>query len=90
MPNNMRLRQNILIELERRDAQKREENPSEEICPICFEIGADITTECGHNFHRVCMRQWIATLIADTGRKSCPVCRRTLSHLFIFSLYISS
>lgn len=55
-------------------------------CPVCFEdlVEADgarpegVTSfckKCGHNFHKLCLDNWIN---AQNGTPTCPLCRQTL------------
>lgn len=41
-------------------------------CPICLSCISccdSVTTDCGHVFHRSCLRRWL-----DLGRSVCPSC----------------
>lgn len=41
-------------------------------CVICLEVldpTAGFATDCGHRFHRSCMRRWLRR------QGSCPICR---------------
>jgi len=40
-------------------------------CPICLEYMDDdeVTTECGHAFHRACLSHWLS------NHRNCPNCR---------------
>ena len=42
-----------------------------EECPVCYEALTTgvFTTECGHKFHRTCMRRWMEK------NDTCPMCR---------------
>ena len=46
------------------------------ICTICLDEAdgsSDVTTQCGHTFHRDCLQSWL-----DVG-SNCPVCKRHLN-----------
>jgi hypothetical protein len=62
-----------------RPAQPPEpETPPE--CPICTEesIGNCITTQCGHKFHKDCLRLWCR----QTGEgTTCPLCRNRIGDI---------
>ena len=50
--------------------------PMKLICTICLDEAdgsSDVTTQCGHTFHRDCLQSWL-----DVG-SSCPVCKRHLN-----------
>jgi hypothetical protein len=44
-------------------------------CPICFEDGANVVTECGHWFCKQCINSYFRT---GDGSKPCPVCKHAL------------
>ena len=46
-------------------------------CPVCFEEfdGVSmVTTQCGHTFHRICLRRWL------DSHQTCPLCRDTIAN----------
>ena len=52
-------------------------------CSICYEkikgrrliiMGRIVLSECGHNFHWTCFRDWM-----DTGNHCCPMCRSSFN-----------
>ena len=45
-----------------------------ENCPICSEVLSDARIlKCGHVFHLICMREWIAK-----GNRKCPICHKEI------------
>ena len=52
------------------------ESPNSSICSICWQrLHSDqYTTNCGHNFCRNCICQWVN----DCQNNTCPTCRREI------------
>eukprot|EP01056_Protomagalhaensia_sp_Gyna25_P000328 Protomagalhaensia_sp_Gyna_25__327@NODE_1153_length_2130_cov_19_627929_g850_i1_p1_GENE_NODE_1153_length_2130_cov_19_627929_g850_i1NODE_1153_length_2130_cov_19_627929_g850_i1_p1_ORF_typecomplete_len339_score54_46zfC3HC4_2/PF13923_6/1_1e10zfRING_2/PF13639_6/4_7e10zfC3HC4/PF00097_25/7_1e09zfC3HC4_3/PF13920_6/2_9e08zfANAPC11/PF12861_7/7e08zfrbx1/PF12678_7/9e08ProkRING_4/PF14447_6/4_5e07zfRING_5/PF14634_6/9_8e06zfRING_UBOX/PF13445_6/0_00011zfRING_UBOX/PF13445_6/1_2e03FANCL_C/PF11793_8/8_7e05Ubox/PF045 len=48
--------------------------PEIEECSICLASNVEVTTECGHRFHRDCLFDWLANKHDD-----CPMCRRPVT-----------
>ena len=46
-------------------------------CSICWNpLKYAVTVECGHSFHRTCLRDWV---VRQPGEKTCPLCRGKLT-----------
>jgi len=63
---------NEVIEVEMEEVVAR--IPDQE-CPICLEKNEEekwVKIKCGHNFHSICIKNWIVI------QKSCPICRQNL------------
>ena len=62
-----------VAEIARQHQEKPECGLCEDACPICYDsitsIGAQMTLECGHAFHKECAATWVST------KESCPMCR---------------
>ena len=56
-------------------------------CPIClnpFTMQCDISAnQCGHMFHSDCITKWI-----ETGKKTCPQCRKSCTLKKLTKLYL--
>jgi len=58
-------------------------------CPTCLESFTSknhtVTTKCGHLFHEDCIQSWL-----ETGKTTCPKCRRKISKKKLIRLFLSS
>ena len=56
----------------RNDETKEEDNPDEDVCPICLEEIAEDEMEvlgCDHEYHKTCISEWMRR------NPVCPECR---------------
>ena len=52
----------------------------DDCCSICLDAhqpGTCIATDCGHHFHRTCLRRWLRR------QASCPVCRAEVDRTLV-------
>ena len=55
-------------------------------CMEPMTLNCDISaTQCGHVFHTNCITKWI-----ETGKKTCPQCRKNCTMSNIIKLYVSA
>ncbi|KAI9734488.1 MAG: SUMO-targeted ubiquitin ligase complex subunit slx8 [Claussenomyces sp. TS43310] len=70
-------RQEEMIKQQRQDEADKPVKLSDFQCIICLDNPTDLTvTWCGHLFCSVCLHE---ALHAGTQKKTCPVCRQTIS-----------
>lgn len=58
---------------------KKKSSPSPEECPICYEHMTKENTQtlnCGHKFHKRCIKKW-----KRNNNAKCPMCRGTIQSL---------
>tara|TARA_B110000503_G_scaffold113120_1_gene169752 strand:+ start:143 stop:916 length:774 start_codon:yes stop_codon:yes gene_type:complete len=55
-------------------------SPEPPVCPICTEESIEncITTQCGHKFHKDCLRLWCRQRREET---TCPSCRAPIGRI---------
>ena len=85
-PNNTTMfRQiaNYILNLFKSELPKFDILHSEEECPICLELFAQLDTfkdlctlKCGHSFHKMCVTDWASK------DPTCPTCRGDISSHF--------
>ena len=51
---------------------RRFQASEDDLCTICIDKSSNdyVTLQCGHHFHRACVKPWIQR------RQSCPICRQ--------------
>ncbi len=61
---------------------------SEGDCPVCYDSmrkNNSIKLECGHVFHKKCMRKWLSS-----SKRTCPLCRDNITSDVFEKLELSS
>lgn len=51
-------------------------------CCICLEEidnSQDITLNCGHSFHKSCLKEWLKTQQKNNNDTNCPLCREIIN-----------